>query len=79
MTKEGREAAELNLRSFAKVNLSLDVTGVREDGYHTVETVMQQVSLHDEINIRWEPHQGQEFQCRFPIEQSHNSSLHQGR
>lgn len=61
MTKEGREAAELNLRSFAKVNLSLDVTGVREDGYHTVETVMQQVSLHDEINIRWEPHQGQEF------------------
>ena len=61
MTKEGREAAELNLRSFAKVNLSLDVTGVREDGYHTVETVMQQVSLHDEINIRWEPYQGQEF------------------
>lgn len=61
MTKEGRKAAELNLRSFAKVNLSLDVTGVREDGYHTVETVMQQVSLHDEINIRWEPYQGQEF------------------
>lgn len=50
-----KNCAELNLRSYAKVNLSLDVTGVREDGYHTVETVMQQVSLYDDIRISWEP------------------------
>jgi len=50
-----KEATELKLRSYAKINLSLDVTGIREDGYHTVETVMQQVSLYDDIIINWEP------------------------
>ena len=50
-----KEIRELKLRSFAKINLALDVTGIREDGYHTVETVMQQVSLFDEIDIRWQP------------------------
>ena len=54
MTKERSGATELNLRSFAKINLSLDITGVRDDGYHLVETVMQQVSLYDEKKIRRE-------------------------
>jgi len=49
-----KEAAELRLRSYAKINLSLDVTGIREDGYHTVETVMQQVSLYDDITMSWQ-------------------------
>lgn len=44
---------ELKLKSYAKVNLSLDVVGKRDDGYHLVETVMQQVSLHDDIYIGW--------------------------
>lgn len=50
-----KDAAQLRLRSYAKINLSLDVTGIREDGYHTVETVMQQVSLYDDIIMNWEP------------------------
>lgn len=62
MTKERSGATELNLRSFAKINLSLDITGVRDDGYHLVETVMQQVSLYDEINIRWEAEAGHELE-----------------
>jgi len=48
------EVRELTLRSYAKINLSLDVTGIRSDGYHTLETVMQQVSLYDEIRLSWE-------------------------
>ena len=36
-------------RSFAKINLTLDVTGKREDGYHNVEMVMQSVSIFDFI------------------------------
>lgn len=36
-------------RSFAKINLTLDVTGKRDDGYHNIETVMQSVSLFDFI------------------------------
>ena len=59
-----KDAAQLRLRSYAKINLSLDVTGIREDGYHTVETVMQQVSLYDDIIMSWEPDQSGELKIK---------------
>ena len=31
----------------------MDVLGIREDGYHEVATVMQQISLCDDIDIEW--------------------------
>ncbi len=39
------------LRAFAKVNYALEVRGLREDGYHEISTVMQSVSLTDEVEI----------------------------
>jgi len=39
------------LQSFAKINWSLDITGVRADGYHLMDMVMQPVSLADEIEL----------------------------
>lgn len=39
------------LKAHAKINLSLDIVGKREDGYHLLEMVMQTVNLHDEIEI----------------------------
>ncbi len=39
------------LRAFAKVNYALEVRGVRPDGYHEISTVMQSVSLADEVEI----------------------------
>jgi len=36
----------------AKVNLSLEVTGRRPDGYHDIETVMETISIFDEVEIR---------------------------
>lgn len=39
----------------AKINLTLDVCGVRQDGFHEVETVMQSVTLCDFISIRSQP------------------------
>jgi len=36
----------------AKLNLFLRVTGRRPDGYHTLQTVFQFVSLHDELHVR---------------------------
>lgn len=36
---------------YAKINLHLDITGKRDDGYHTVQTVMQTISLKDEITL----------------------------
>ena len=35
----------------AKLNLSFDITGTREDGYHLVDTVMQSVDLHDTLTV----------------------------
>ena len=39
------------MRAPAKINLSLDVTGRRDNGYHDVRMVMQQIGLSDEIII----------------------------
>ncbi len=36
----------------AKINLTLDVTGRRDDGYHLIETVMQAVDLYDRVTVR---------------------------
>ena len=33
--------------AYAKLNLTLDLLGLREDGYHEIASVMQTVSLHD--------------------------------
>ncbi len=41
--------------AFAKINLFLDVTGIRDDGYHTIDGVMQSVSLSDRLTVGWEP------------------------
>ena len=38
-------------KAYAKLNLTLDVLGKREDGYHDLCSVMQTVSLCDEIEI----------------------------
>ena len=37
--------------AFAKVNLTLDVLGKRADGYHDIKSVMQTISLRDDIEI----------------------------
>ena len=36
---------------YAKINLHLDITGRRDDGYHEVETVMQSISLCDTVTV----------------------------
>lgn len=45
---------ERKIKSYAKINLSLDVVGIRDDGYHLLETVMHQVRLADTIDIKWQ-------------------------
>lgn len=41
--------APLRVPSFAKVNLGLEVLGVRDDGYHELRTIFQTIDLHDDI------------------------------
>lgn len=39
----------MKLKSFAKINLGLEVLRKREDGYHDIRTLFQSISLYDEI------------------------------
>ena len=37
--------------AFAKINLTLDVLGKRQDGYHDIRSIMQTISLRDDVVI----------------------------
>ena len=39
------------LHANAKINWALDTVGLRDDGYHLLDTIMQSISLHDDITI----------------------------
>ncbi len=41
----------LTLSANAKINLTLDILGTREDGYHEVTMIMQEISLHDTLSM----------------------------
>jgi 4-diphosphocytidyl-2-C-methyl-D-erythritol kinase len=43
----------INLKSYAKINLTLDVKGIHDNGFHEVEMIMQQILLCDDISVRW--------------------------
>lgn len=43
----------MDIPAHAKINLSLDITGIRDDGYHLVRMIMQDLELHD--TLRMEP------------------------
>lgn len=41
----------MRIKAYAKINISLDIVGKREDGYHLLEMIMQSIDLYDELNI----------------------------
>ncbi|MGI6721319.1 MAG: 4-(cytidine 5'-diphospho)-2-C-methyl-D-erythritol kinase [Anaerovoracaceae bacterium] len=45
----------MKIRAYAKINLSLDVLGLMENGYHRLDMVMHMVDLHDVVEILWTP------------------------
>ena len=38
-------------KAYAKINLFLDIVGKRPDGYHDLDTIMQNISLFDEVSL----------------------------
>lgn len=46
----------LSIKTPAKINLTLDVTGKRPDGYHKLKMIMQTISIYDELSISLIPH-----------------------
>jgi 4-diphosphocytidyl-2-C-methyl-D-erythritol kinase len=41
----------LSLKAFAKINLGLLITGKRQDGYHTLETIFAPINWYDTIEF----------------------------
>jgi len=41
----------IKIKAFAKVNLGLRILEKRDDGYHNIESILQTISLFDELNI----------------------------
>lgn len=41
----------VTVNGFAKINLTLDILGTREDGFHEVSMVMQSLALHDRLTF----------------------------
>lgn len=42
----------ITIKASAKINLSLDVTGKRDDGYHNIESIFQSISIYDTITVK---------------------------
>lgn len=47
--------SRVRVRAHAKINLTLRVRGIRDDGYHELETVFQSLALHDDVTCALEP------------------------
>lgn len=45
----------MRIEAHAKINTVLDVTGRRPDGYHEVDMVLQELSLHDDVELTAQP------------------------
>ncbi|MCI5207945.1 MAG: 4-(cytidine 5'-diphospho)-2-C-methyl-D-erythritol kinase [Candidatus Electrothrix sp. ATG2] len=54
---------QLTLLAPAKINLTLKILGKREDGYHELETLMQKVSLFDELELSLTSEPGITIHC----------------
>jgi 4-diphosphocytidyl-2-C-methyl-D-erythritol kinase len=56
---------KLTLPSFAKINWTLDILGKRPDGYHELRTLLQTVSVADELTFELAD-RGVEIHCDHP-------------
>ncbi len=59
-------------KAFAKLNLNLKITGKRQNGYHTLSSVMQSVSLSDTIFLSVSPGFGISLECEGFSSQNEN-------
>ena len=65
----------LQENAYAKLNLTLDVLGKRDDGYHELETVMQQITLCDEIEIDVQTGEDWKLECDWDEVPTDSSNL----
>jgi 4-diphosphocytidyl-2-C-methyl-D-erythritol kinase len=56
---------EVELDSYSKINLTLNILAKRQDGYHNIETIMQSINLNDRVFIK-EEKEGIKIKCNHP-------------
>jgi 4-diphosphocytidyl-2-C-methyl-D-erythritol kinase len=57
---------EIEIDSYSKINLTLNILGKRHDGYHDIETIMQSINLADRLFIK-EEKEGIKIKCSHPL------------
>ena len=62
MNKNNCEINRISLKAPAKINLFLEILGKRNDGYHEIETVMQEIDLVDNLQFE-EIQEGVRLNC----------------
>ncbi|NFO03963.1 4-(cytidine 5'-diphospho)-2-C-methyl-D-erythritol kinase [Clostridium botulinum] len=55
----------MNIKAYAKINISLDVIGKRDDGYHLLKMIMQNIDLYDIVQVEKIPN-GIKLKCNKP-------------
>lgn len=58
--------SSLSLPSFAKINWSLEILGKRPDGYHEVRTLLQTISLQDDLHFELSEDRAVSLSCGNP-------------
>ena len=62
-------------KAYAKINLSLDVCGVREDGYHLIDSIMLPINFYDLLEIKISKEDS--YRCNWPyIRYNENNSIY---
>ena len=56
----------ITVKAYAKINLALDVLGIRGDNFHEVEMVMQGINLYDELELEVTSGSGIQLDCPYP-------------
>ncbi|RJP80382.1 MAG: 4-(cytidine 5'-diphospho)-2-C-methyl-D-erythritol kinase [Candidatus Zixiibacteriota bacterium] len=63
---EREDEAGLVLQARAKVNMGLRILGQRADGYHEIWSILQEISLADEVRLREAPDFSLSMTCNTP-------------
>jgi len=65
---------EIEIDSYSKINLTLNILAKRQDGYHDIETIMQSINLADRMFIK-EEKEGIKIKCSHPLVPVDSQSL----
>ncbi len=61
--KRRKVKISMEIKAHAKINLSLDIVGKRSDGYHELDTLFYELSLHDLLIVEKQEKEGIFLNC----------------